>query len=146
MYQELSPYYTNDQLKRLEEAIGKRGDAARKIVGKFSDITITREKAQGLAILVKRRYAEDTVFIYPEILNYHPHCQGAILSLVYNRGHQLIDKPNREPRGDMRDIQSALRQNRGNDIPKYLREMKRLWSPDPKKREKGFNNTQRERS
>lgn len=138
MYQELSPYYTNDQLKRLEEAIGKRGDAARKIVGKFSDITITREKAQRLAILVKRRYAEDTVSIYPEILNYHPHCQGAILSLVYNRGNLLIDKPNHKPRGDMRDIQSALRQNRGNDIPKYLRAMKRLWSPDPKKEERGL--------
>ena len=135
MYQELSSYYTNDQLKRLEEAIGKRGNAARKIVGKFSDITITREKAKRLAILVKRRYAEDTVSIYPEILNYHPHCQGAILSLVYNRGNQLIDKPDHKPRGDMRDIQSALKQNRGNDIPKYLRAMKRLWSP---KKERGL--------
>ena len=60
------------------------------------------------------------------------------MSLVYNRGNLLIDKPNHKPRGDMRDIQSALRQNRGNDIPKYLRAMKRLWSPDPKKEERGL--------
>ena len=89
----------------------------------MGDITITREKAKELAVITKKRYAQMTVNIYPEILNYHPHCQGAILSIIFNRGPGLAG--NR--RLEMRQIQDALKENRGHDIPGYIRDSKRLW-------------------
>ncbi len=46
-------------------------------------------------------YAESMVSIYPEILNYHSHCQGVLLSLVYNRGGSMKGGSRRE----MKDIQ-----------------------------------------
>ena len=104
MYSELSEFYTQDQLKRLEVAIGVKGTKANELAASLNDITITKENAKRLAIVVKRRYAESVVSIYPEILKYHPHCQGSLLSLVYNRGASLKG-PSRQ---EMKDIQKSL--------------------------------------
>ena len=45
MYSELSEFYTQDQLKRLEVAIGVKGTKANELVASLSDITITKENA-----------------------------------------------------------------------------------------------------
>ena len=124
MYSELSEFYTQDQLKRLEVAIGVKGTKANELVASLSDITITKENAKRLAIVVKRRYAESVVSIYPEILKYHPHCQGSLLSLVYNRGTSLKG-PSRQ---EMKDIQKSLKEDNASVVPSLLRSMKRLWT------------------
>ncbi|VEH68006.1 Uncharacterised protein [Rodentibacter pneumotropicus] len=90
----------------------------------LSDITITKENAKKLAVIVKNRYAESVVSIYPEILKYHPHCQGVLLSLVYNRGISLEGTSRKE----MKDIQNVLKKGNANEIPSLLRSMKRLWT------------------
>ena len=124
MYSELSEFYTQDQLKRLEVAIGVKGTKANELVASLSDITITKENAKRLAIVVKRRYAESVVSIYPEILKYHPHCQGSLLSLVYNRGSSLKG-PSRQ---EMKDIQKSLEEDNASVVPSLIRSMKRLWN------------------
>lgn len=66
-------------------------------------------------MIVKKRYAGDTLITYPDILKYHPYCQGAILSLVYNRSISL--------KGDRcKEIQDDLKQD-GSNVPTYLRSM-----------------------
>ena len=90
----------------------------------MSDITITKENAKRLAIVVKRRYAESVVSIYPEILKYHPHCQGSLLSLVYNRGSSLKGSSRQE----MKDIQKSLEEDNASVVPSLIRSMKRLWN------------------
>ena len=124
MYNELSTFYTPGQLKRLEIALGIKGIKAYELSHSLRDITITKENAKKLAVIVKQRYAELVVSIYPEILKYHPHCQGALLSLVYNRGISL-DGPSRR---EMKDIQNVLKVNNAYEIPSLLRSMKRLWT------------------
>ena len=74
-------------------------------------------------MIVKKRYAADTLITYPDILKYHPHCQGAILSLVYNRSISLKG----DRRKEMKEIQDDLKQD-GSNVPISLRSMKRLWT------------------
>ena len=76
-----------------------------------------------MVMIVKKRYAEDTLRIYKDILNFHPHCQGAMLSLIYNRENSLSSVRRKE----MKQIQSDLKQG-GKQVPALLRSMKRLWT------------------
>lgn len=76
-----------------------------------------------MVMIVKKRYAEDTLKVYPDILKYHPHCQGAILSLVYNRYIGLKG----DRRKEMKEIQDDLK-SKGKKVPSLLRSMKRLWT------------------
>lgn len=120
---DLASYYTSSQIQRLLKAQGKKGVAAQKLVDSLSDITITKDKAYQMVMIVKKRYAEDTLKVYPDILKYHPHCQGAILSLVYNRYIGLKG----DRRKEMKEIQDDLKSN-GKKVPSLLRSMKRLWT------------------
>lgn len=120
---DLALYYTQSQIQRLLKAQGKKGNAAQDLVGSLSDITITKERAYDMVMIVKKRYAGDTLIIYPDILKYHPHCQGAILSLVYNRSISLKG----DRRKEMKEIQDDLKQD-GSNVPISLRSMKRLWT------------------
>lgn len=120
---DLALYYNPNQIQRLLKAQGKKGVSAQALVSSLSDITISKNKAYDMVMIVKKRYAEDTLKIYPDILKYHPHCQGAILSLVYNRYIGL--KGNR--RREMREIQDDLKIS-GSNVPISLRSMKRLWT------------------
>ncbi|WP_052352725.1 pesticin C-terminus-like muramidase [Rodentibacter pneumotropicus] len=67
MYDELSEFYTSEQLKRLEVALGVKGKKAYELSLPLSDITITKENAKKLAVIVKNRYAESVVSIYPGV-------------------------------------------------------------------------------
>lgn len=120
---DLKPYYTDAQINRLLVAQGKKGTAAQALVSSLSDITISKDKAYDMVMIVKKRYAEDTLSIYGDVLKLHPHCQGAMLSLVYNRGNDLRG----ERRKEMKEIQSDLK-NGGTKVPTLLRDMKRLWT------------------
>ncbi|WP_286389224.1 pesticin C-terminus-like muramidase [Acinetobacter indicus] len=120
---DLASYYTLGQIQRLLKAQGKKGIAAQKLVDSLSDIIITKDKAYQMVMIVKKRYAENTLKVYPDILKYHPHCQGAILSLVYNRYIGLKGDRRRE----MKEIQDDLKSN-GKKVPSLLRSMKRLWT------------------
>jgi hypothetical protein len=120
---DLNFYYTSSQIQRLLKAQGKRGLAAQALVNSLSDIIINKDKAYQMVMIVKKRYAEDTLKVYPDILKYHPHCQGAILSLVYNRYIGLKG----DRRKEMKEIQDDLKKN-GKKVPLFLRSMKRLWT------------------
>lgn len=55
----------------------------------------------------------------------HPHSNGALTSLVYNRGSSLA---NTDQRKEMRWIKSNISTNREDRVPSDIRSMKRLWS------------------
>lgn len=126
----LSEYYSDSQVERLLSAIGKKGDEARTIVHNLSDITIEKDKALGMAMVLKERYCQTVVDTYPQAISLPPDSAGAILSLVYNRGPSLalpksgdlIDR-----RREMREIRDDFEQGNIKNIPERLRSMKRLW-------------------
>ncbi|EAA2044464.1 pesticin C-terminus-like muramidase [Salmonella enterica subsp. enterica serovar Chester] len=127
----LSAYYPNAQVERLLTAIGKKGDNARAIVHGLADITITKDKALDMAMVLKQRYCQKVVDAYPQAINLPPDSAGAMLSLIYNRGPSLaLPKPNDpiDSRREMREIRDDFAQGNEIKIPSRLRSMKRLWS------------------
>ncbi|XTZ39142.1 pesticin C-terminus-like muramidase [Salmonella enterica] len=122
----LSDYFTSSQIARLEKAIGLTGSDALAIIPSLSDINISKEDAVSLAMKMKSKYAQIVVDTYPEVLATHPHCQGAMLSLVINRGTSF-NKPNVESRVEMKNIHDDFVSGNLNDIPNQFRSMKRLW-------------------
>ncbi|MBR8336273.1 lytic transglycosylase domain-containing protein [Burkholderia ambifaria] len=124
---DLNGFFTEAEISRLLTALGKRGDAARAFIPSFSDIKIPEPKALEMAKRVKRRYAQFTVDAFPGTTKLHPHCQGALLSLVYNRGSLLEDKPGQKSRVHMRNIRAAIQNNNLPEVAAQLRAMKVLW-------------------
>lgn len=127
---DLHDIYPAGSLERLIGVVGKTGDSARNVVGSVRDIRITNELALRLATKMKARYAQLMVDVYPSIIDLHPHCQGAILSLVINRGNSFT-KPDLESRVEMREISDALKEGCPEKIPSKIRAMKRLWQGKP---------------
>lgn len=126
---DLGPFYTEAQIERLLKAQGKKGAAARALVPQLLDITITKEKGLHLATVLKTRYANQTLSIYPSALKLHPHCQGVLLSLVFNRGPGLTEPKNGGiTRKHMRQIKEALEATTPEKIPDIFRDMSKLWN------------------
>jgi GH24 family phage-related lysozyme (muramidase) len=55
----------------------------------------------------------------------HPHSNGALVSLVYNRGPSMSSKSSRL---EMRQIRSDIASKDEHRVPDRIRSMKRLWS------------------
>ena len=56
----------------------------------------------------------------------HPHSNGALTSLVFNRGPSLS---NTDSRKEMRWIKNNISLKKDDKVPSDIRSMKRLWSP-----------------
>lgn len=125
---DLTPYYTTTQIERLLVAQGKKGQVAKNLIAQLSDIIISQDKATQLVTTVKKRYAQYTVDIYPEIVGFHSHCQGVLLSLIFNRGNRLTDKKGELTRSHMRQIRDALKNGTSEQIPAILNAMSQLWN------------------
>ena len=123
---ELSGLYTPREIETLKTALGKRGADARAHLATVRHIAISKENALKLAATMKKRYAQQVVDIYPKAINLHPDCQGALLSLVINRGNSLTG----DTRLEMKQIQEDLIGNKFENIPSRLRSMKKLWAND----------------
>ena len=108
---------------------GLHGALARESSSDAYDILISEENAKRLALSSMRSYAQQAVNVFPQLINLHPHCQGAMLSLIYNRGSGLHGKSVEEEdrRREMREIKNALEAGSENLVPEKIREMKRFW-------------------
>lgn len=118
------PHLSCAILARLRTAIGLRGEDARRKAAEFGDIKIQRAAAQ---IVFEQRtlprfllYTQQT---FPHIEKLPPDAQGALVSLVYNRGGSMIG----DERKEMRAIQKAVATGDLAEIARQLRLMKRLW-------------------
>lgn len=109
---------------RLQAVAGlKRGDAQAALSG-IRDISIPFESAK--QVFYKRtmpRFAKQTQSAFPGIEHLHGHCQGATVSLVFNRGPAL----NGSRRIHMRQIRDAIVGNTPAQVPQYFRDMKVIW-------------------
>ncbi len=124
---ELLGLYSPSEIEVLKTSLGKRGAAARNHLPHVRHIPISKDNALKLAVIMKKRYAQQVVDIYPQAIDLHPDCQGALLSLVINRGKSL-DRPSIESRKEMVEIQEDLKNGNIHLIPGRFRSMKRLWT------------------
>ncbi|WP_206171072.1 DUF5675 family protein [Phragmitibacter flavus] len=126
------PYLTEDQIKRLTKAIGKTGAAAKNIAAQFADITIKRADAD--AVFTKAtlpKFKATTGKAFPRMITLHPDVQGALVSLVFNRGAAMQGDRRREMREVRDTVASTSLPNdiKLQSIAASIRSMKRLW-PD----------------
>ncbi|WP_257230495.1 pesticin C-terminus-like muramidase, partial [Pseudomonas sp. SbOxS1] len=124
--QDLSQLYAQSDIETLIGAVGRQGDQARSILSSVSQISISKDNAIALAVRMKKRYAQLVIDAYPGVMVLHPHCQGALLSLVVNRGNSFT-RPNTDSRLEMKQIYEDLLNRSPEKIPSRFRSMKRLW-------------------
>jgi len=119
-----SPYLTEEEISRLVTALGKNGVGAKNIASQFSDIRIKRSDAE--EVFEKRslpKYEEMTRNAFPGFDDLPADAQGALVSLVFNRGASM----NGDRRIEMRVIKELVPQGDLQGIADQIRKMKRLW-------------------
>lgn len=110
----------------MVNVVGKIKEDATAALSSISNIAISKSNATTLALRMKARYAQMVVDVYPQVVKLHPHCQGALLSLVINRGNSFT-APSVSSRREMKEIQDDLKGGTLENIPDRIRSMKRLW-------------------
>ena len=119
-----SSYLTEEEVEKLSTAFGKRGEGAHAIANQFSDIIINRADAE--AVFDKRslpKYEEMTRYAFPGFDDLPKDTQGALVSLVFNRGSSMKG----DGRIEMRAIRDLVPKGDLKGIADQIRAMKRLW-------------------
>lgn len=114
--------------ERLREVVGLHGVKAKNQAASLSNIRIKRADAEAV---FEERTVPSFEFLAAQALPGYdelpPDAQGALVSLVYNRGTSMVDKPGEDKRKEMRAIRDAVREGDLKEIANQLRSMKRLW-------------------
>jgi hypothetical protein len=119
-WQDLLPTH-REALARLA---GIKGDAARRMAPTVSHITVPWVVAE--KVFMKRtlpRFGLMAANAFPGLAGLHSHIQGALLSIVFNRGASMSG----DSRLEMRAIKEAIQRGDLAAIPGHIRSMKRLW-------------------
>jgi GH24 family phage-related lysozyme (muramidase) len=119
---------TRPTLVRLREGVGLRGPKARNRTPVFADIRIARPPSERVFV---ERTLPMTVFrtaqAFPGFERLPLDAQGALVSLVYNRGTSTVDAPGEDRRREMRAIKRVVPTGDLREIARQIRAMKRLW-------------------
>jgi GH24 family phage-related lysozyme (muramidase) len=111
-------------LRRLSLTIGVTGMEADAVACRFRDVRIARADAEHVFLSSSvPRYWRMTCAVFPGVQTLPPLVQGALFSLVYNRGGSMLGDRRRE----MRAIRVAVTGGDLSEIARQLRLMKRLW-------------------
>ena len=125
-------HLTPPQVARLRTAIGKSGPTAKAIAPRFSDIKVNRVAA--MEVFTRStlpRFTKMALAAFPSMEKLPPNAQGALVSLVFNRGPDMAGERRREMAEIRRIVKAA-------DLPATLdavldqiagqiKSMKRLW-------------------
>lgn len=113
---------------RLRDAVGLRAMRARNRASQLDDIRIRRAPSE--EVFVQKTIPLYTVRAgqaFPGFAALPPDAQGALVSLVYNRGTSMVDDSPEDRRREMRAIRDAVAADDLQEIADQLRAMKRLW-------------------
>ena len=113
-----------DQIERLKTAIGLTGGSAKMRAAQFADIKVTRE--QGTEVFKERTlplHSKRTEGAFPGVDQLPADAQGALVSLVFNRGPGMEGDRRRE----MRAVRDAVGRKDLREIARQIRAMKRIW-------------------
>lgn len=110
----------------LAGALGLKGPAARNFMPRVSHIVIEWGVALSIFDIVNLpREIRRTLSHLPGATQLHPHCIGALVSLVFNRGASFSLAGDRYR--EMREIRRLIEAGEADGVPSQLRAMKRLW-------------------
>lgn len=112
-------------LLRLVPCLNQKAETACLRLGKVSDISIPWEAA--IYVFGHATLPEEialTARTFPGSDKLPADAFGALVSLVYNRGASMQGYR----RLEMREIRDAIQNDYVEEVPKYIRAMKRLWA------------------
>jgi GH24 family phage-related lysozyme (muramidase) len=119
-------YLSPDEIARLKTVLGKLG--SNELAKQFKDIRISREAADHVFYdKTLPEYIRQTREAFPGFDDLPLDAQGALVSLVYNRGASMHDNSEEDRRREMRVIRDDVQKGDLQDIADQLRSMKRLW-------------------
>jgi GH24 family phage-related lysozyme (muramidase) len=121
-------FLSAQDIKRLRSVVGLKGIKAKNKAASFADIKIKRTDAEKVFIertIPLTQFKAEQAF--PGIDELPLDAQGALVSLVYNRGTSMTDDSPVDRRKEMRAIRDAVARQDMKDIAAQLRLMKRLW-------------------
>lgn len=108
----------------LASAAGVKGVAAKSRASALKWIVVPWETAETVFVAnTMPRFGGYTSTAFPGITGKHGHVQGALLSIVFNRGASMSGSS----RTEMRAIRSYVAAGNIQPIPGQIRAMKRLW-------------------
>ena len=108
----------------LAAVIGIKGLDAKTKASSLTHIKITNDQAR--RVFTERsvpQYQKQTATAFPGVDNLPADAQGALVSLVYNRGTSM----NGDSRKEMRAVRNAVPKGDLQEIANQIRAMKRLW-------------------
>lgn len=113
---------------RLKDVVGLRAIRAKNRAPQLSDIRIRRAPSE--EVFTERTiplYTERARQAFPGFDALPLDAQGALVSLVYNRGASMVDDSPEDRRREMRAVRDAVAAEDLQEIADQLRAMKRLW-------------------
>ena len=113
---------------RLKKVAGLRAMRAKNRAAELGDIRIRRKASE--EVFRQRTiplYTLRAAQAFPGFEELPLDVQGALVSLVYNRGASMVDDSPEDRRREMRAIRDAVRRADLQEIADQLRAMKRLW-------------------
>jgi hypothetical protein len=114
-------------LELLKTAAGAKGENAKNLIAGLKSVSVPFAAAREVFyVSTLPRYAKDTSAVYPGIEKLPADAQGALLSLIYNRGASLTG----DRRKEMKAICALVAAKDLNGIAAQITEMKRLWDKD----------------
>lgn len=119
-----SQFLTSDEIERLKTAIGVSGEAAHERASEFNDIRVRRADAE--EVFRNRTlplHSARTEKAFPGVDQLPANAQGALVSLVFNRGPGMDG----DRRKEMRAVRDAVAAGNLQEIADQIRAMKRLW-------------------
>lgn len=111
-------------ISALQSVAGLKGQAGRVALAKVRGVVVPWQTA--LDVFNRRslsRFGNLTASAMPGTERQAAHGQGALVSLVFNRGSSMAGDSRRE----MREIRAALIAGKPERVPGQLRAMRRLW-------------------
>jgi len=117
-------------IAKLQEASGIKGSEAKVLVEKMQDVEIPYDIARKVFVKSLKRYAKQAKDAYQGLEELTPDAQGAIVSLVFNRGSDTTAQNDR--RKEMFNIKKLVKDKDYQGIAEQFESMKRLWGDDMK--------------
>ncbi len=130
LYRDWGKWLSKEQLDRLKQAVGKSGPAAAQMCRQFEDIKISAEAADDVFYRCSvPKYYQQTLETFPHMDAFPGVVQGALLSLVFNRGTSL-EGGRREEMRRIRDLLASGSPKRQTleEIAGQFRKMKSIWA------------------
>lgn len=115
----------------LHKAIAVRGDKAHILVrsGALAGVDVPWDAAlHEFENMEIPKWVAKTNKAFPGLEKLGPLCEGAVVSLCFNRGTAVQEPAGQTRRLEMRNIKAHLANNEPQKIPAEFRSMKRLWT------------------